>query len=178
VEDWLSREQRFQKWVNHNLSKQLVEEAKQSGAAIAFEDLTNIRHSLNQKPRNKVERRRTNSWAFYRLRLFTGYQAAIVGVPIVLVSPAYTSQTCHNCLHIGERSNKSFRCPNCGFSGDADHNAALVISLLGAALVNQPEADCLTNLLLLAVETAAIRAKSAFADSKIIFNPRRRVLPL
>ncbi|NJN89806.1 MAG: IS200/IS605 family element transposase accessory protein TnpB [Leptolyngbyaceae cyanobacterium SL_5_14] len=138
------REQRFQKWVNHNISKRLVEEAKQTGAAIAFEDLTNIRHSLNQKPRNKTERRRTNNWAFYSLRLFTGYKAAIAGVPIVLVPPAYTSQTCHNCLHIGERSNKLFKCPHCGFSGDADHNAALVISLLGAALVNQPEVPFLS----------------------------------
>ncbi|NJP09356.1 MAG: IS200/IS605 family element transposase accessory protein TnpB [Leptolyngbyaceae cyanobacterium RU_5_1] len=138
------REQRFQKWVNHNISKKLVEQAKQIGAAIAFEDLTNIRNSLNQKPRNKTERRRTNNWAFYSLRVFTGYKAAIAGVPIVLVPPAYTSQACHHCLHIGERSSKSFKCSHCGFSGDADHNAALVISLLGGALVNQPEVPFLS----------------------------------
>lgn len=59
------REQRFQKWLNHNISKQLVQDAKKRGAALAFEDLTNIRQSLNQKRRNKTERRRTNNWAFY-----------------------------------------------------------------------------------------------------------------
>jgi IS605 OrfB family transposase len=62
------REQRFQKWLNHNISKQLVQEAKQIGADLAFEDLTNIRESLNKKPRSKTERRRTNNWAFYQLR--------------------------------------------------------------------------------------------------------------
>jgi IS605 OrfB family transposase len=62
------REQIFQKWLNHNISKQLVQEAKQIGADLAFEDLTNIRESLNQKPRSKTERRRTNNWAFYQLR--------------------------------------------------------------------------------------------------------------
>jgi IS605 OrfB family transposase len=59
------RERRFQEWVNHNISKKLVEEARELGAALAFEDLTNIRESLNQKPRTKEERRRTNNWAFY-----------------------------------------------------------------------------------------------------------------
>lgn len=33
------REQRFQKWLNHNISRQLVSEAKQSGSALAFKDL-------------------------------------------------------------------------------------------------------------------------------------------
>lgn len=88
------RERRFQESVNHNISKELVEEARRLGAALAFEDLTNIRESLNQKPcaksaprryRTKEERRRTNNWAFYQLRMFTNYKAAIAGVPIVLV---------------------------------------------------------------------------------------------
>jgi IS605 OrfB family transposase len=79
------RERRFQNWVNHNISKELVAEAKELGAALAFEDLTNIRESLNEKPRSKKERRRTNNWAFYSLRLHTQYKAAVAGVPIVFV---------------------------------------------------------------------------------------------
>ncbi|MEB3219506.1 MAG: hypothetical protein VKN72_25165 [Nostocales cyanobacterium 94392] len=46
-------------WLNHNISKQLVQDAKNSNAALAFEDLTNIRQSLNQKRRSKTQRRRT-----------------------------------------------------------------------------------------------------------------------
>ncbi|MEH2048277.1 transposase [Nostoc sp.] len=88
------REGRFQEWLNHNISKQLVQESKQMNASLAIEDLTNIRQSLNTKPRSKVERRRTNNWAFYQLRLFVGYKANIAGVRVIFVPPAYTSQTC------------------------------------------------------------------------------------
>jgi IS605 OrfB family transposase len=139
------REQRFQKWLNHNISQQIVQEAKQSDAALAFEDLTNIRESLNQKPRSKTERRRTNNWVFYQLRLFTQYKANIAGVQIVFVPPAYTSQTCSRCHHVhpvkgkSYRNGKVFKCGHCGFEHDADMNAANVIAALGASFVSSPE---------------------------------------
>jgi putative transposase len=147
------RERRFQEWVNHNISKELVAEAKQLGAALAFEDLTNIRESLNQKPRTKEERRRTNNWAFYQLRLFVGYKAAIAGVQVVFVPPAYTSRTCSRCHHIHPEQGKSFRkgkqfkCGHCGFEHDADFNAAITIAQLGVVYVNQPEIPGITCLL-------------------------------
>jgi IS605 OrfB family transposase len=140
------KEHRFQKWLNHNISKQLVNEAKPSGAALAFEDLTNIRESLNEQPRTKTERRRTNSWAFYQLRLFVQYKALIAGIPVVFVPPAYTSKTCSRCGHIhpetdkkkSYRSGKRFKCGHCGFEHDADINAAKNIAALGLS-VSQPE---------------------------------------
>ncbi len=60
------------------------------------------------------------------------------------VPPAYTSQTCHNCLHIhpepgkSYRNGKHFRCEHCLWEGDADFNASRVIAALGAT-VNSPE---------------------------------------
>ncbi|WP_448265628.1 RNA-guided endonuclease InsQ/TnpB family protein [Nostoc sp. DSM 114159] len=138
------RERRFQEWLNHNISKQLVQDAKQLNAALAFEDLTNIRESLNHLPRSKTERRRTNNWAFYQLRLFVGYKANIAGVPVVFVPPAYTSQTCSRCRHIHPikgksfRNGKSFKCGHCGFEHDADINAAINIAALGKS-VSLPE---------------------------------------
>jgi len=137
------KERRFQAWVNHRISKAIVSRAKTTNSAIALEDLTGIRERVNQQPRGKTECRRANSWAFYQLRMFVAYKAAIAGVPVVLVSPAYTSQTCHRCLHIhpdptqSYRSGKSFKCGHCGWEGDADLNGANVIALLGA-VVNQP----------------------------------------
>jgi putative transposase len=145
------KERRFQSrqrcvaktWVNHRISKAIVSRAKTTNSAIALEDLTGIRKRVNQQPRSKAERRRTNNWAFYQLRMFVVYKAAIAGVPVVLVPPAYTSQTCHKCLHIhpdpaqSYRSGKKFKCGHCGWEGDADLNGANVIALLGAA-VNQP----------------------------------------
>ncbi|MGY4560105.1 RNA-guided endonuclease InsQ/TnpB family protein [Thermostichus sp. MS-CIW-32] len=137
------KERRFQAWVNHRISKAIVSRAKATNSAIALEDLTGIRERVNQQPRSKTERRRANSWAFYQLRQFLEYKARVAGVPLILVPPAYTSQTCHRCLHIhpeqgkSYRSGKSFKCGHCGWEGDADLNGANVIALLGAA-VNQP----------------------------------------
>jgi IS605 OrfB family transposase len=134
------RERRFQEWLNHNISKQLVTEAKQSGSALAFEDLTGIRESLNVKPRSKTERRRTNNWAFYQLRLFVNYKAAVAGVLVVFVPPAYTSQTCSRCRHVhpekgkSYRNGKQFKCGHCAFEHDADINAAINIADLGGAV--------------------------------------------
>lgn len=147
------RERRFQEWLNHNISKQLVQESKQMNASLAFEDLTNIRGSLNTKPRSKVERRRTNNWAFYQLRLFVGYKANIAGVKVVFVPPAYTSQTCSRCGHIhpikgkSYRNGKVFKCGHCGFEHDADINAAKNIAALGLSVI-QPESPGLTCQLL------------------------------
>ena len=133
------RERRYQAWLNHNISKAIINEAKQSQSLIAIEDLTGIRGRTNQKPRNKTERRRSNSWAFYQLRQFLEYKGIKEGIEILAVNPAYTSQTCHCCLHIGLRNNKSFKCSNkaCGWIGDADNNGSLMIALVGLS-VNQP----------------------------------------
>ncbi|MGY2780638.1 putative transposase [Thermostichus sp. MS-CIW-23] len=136
------KERRFQAWVNHRISKAIVSRAKATNSAIALEDLTGIREKVNQQPRSKAERRRANSWAFYQLRQFLEYKARAAGVSLIPVPPAYTSQTCHRCLHIhpeqgkSYRSGKSFKCGHCGWEGDADLNGANVITLLGAA-VNQ-----------------------------------------
>ncbi|MFS8911002.1 transposase, partial [Synechococcus sp. H60.3] len=53
------------------------------------------------------------------------YKAARAGIQVVVVPPAYSSQTCHRCLWLGQRE------------GDADLNGANVIALLGVA-VNRP----------------------------------------
>ncbi|MGY2779386.1 putative transposase [Thermostichus sp. MS-CIW-23] len=102
------KERRFQSrqrcvaktWVNHRISKAIVSRAKATNSAIALEDLTGIRERINQQPRSKAERRRANSWAFYQLRQFLEYKARVAGVSLILVPLAYTSQTCHKCLHI------------------------------------------------------------------------------
>jgi putative transposase len=98
-----------------------------------------IRERSHRPPRSKTERRRSNSWAFYQLRQFVHYKAARAGIQVVVVPPAYSSQTCHQCFWIEQREGKHFRCVNplCGWEGDADFNGANGIALLGVA-VNQP----------------------------------------
>ena len=137
------RERRYQTWVNHNISRQIIDRAKQLNAAVAIEDLTGIRQRTNKKPRNKTERRRSNSWAFYQLRQFLTYKSIKEGISILVQPPAYTSQTHYACLHIGKRSGKRFYCGHCDKHEDADFNAANVIGLLGAA-VSQPVSSYLS----------------------------------
>jgi IS605 OrfB family transposase len=127
------REARFQRHTNHVISRILVAYASTSARAIALEDLTGIRERTNQQPRKTTERRRSNSWAFYQLRQCITYKAALAGVVVYLVPPAYTSQMCHACLHLGDRQGKRFVCPNpvCLWHGDSDLNGARNIRILG-----------------------------------------------
>lgn len=148
------REKRYQSWVNHNISKQLVVSAKSKGQSIALENLTGIRDRTNSQPRNKTERRRSNSWAFYQLRQYITYKALGAGVLVVFVNPAYSSQTCHKCLHIhpikgkSYRSGKTYHCKHCRWKGDADFNGAQNIKLLGVS-VTHPESSNLLSCSLL-----------------------------
>ena len=118
------REARFQKDVNHQISRTLVQKAAHTRKAIALEDLTGIRARVTVRRENRYER---HSWAFYQLRCFIAYKAAWASVEVKFVDPAYTSQTCSACGHC-ERANRqsqsSFRCQQCGFCLNADINAA------------------------------------------------------
>ena len=125
------RERRFATITNHRISKQIVAKAKKEHKGIAIEDLKNIRWGMNSKKRNKTFRRRSNSWSFSQLRSFLEYKCKIAGIKIVAIPPAYTSQTCHNCGHIGIRNGKHFRCTHCGNNSDADINAAMNIATWG-----------------------------------------------
>jgi len=131
------QERRFQKDVNHVVSKRIVGQEVASGQAIACEDLTGIRERTNKQPRTKTERRRSNRWAFYQLRAFLAYKCQALGVPFVLVNPAYTSQMCHCCFVLGDRAGKRFSCchPACAWRGDADYNGARNIARLGLVLM-------------------------------------------
>jgi transposase len=91
-----------------------------------------------------------HSWAFFQLRVFLAYKAALAGVPVVLVNPAYTSQTCSRCGHREKairRSQAKFLCVKCGFSAHADLNAAVNIRerALRRAAVIPPDAAALAG---------------------------------
>ena len=133
------KEKRFQKHINHEISRQLVDKAVTSGRVIALEDLTGIRERTNQLPRTKDERRKSNNWSFYMLRNFLTYKCILAGVPLILVNPAYTSKSCYKCLHIGKRNGKQFRCvnPECANRCDSDYQGAKNIAALGLT-INQP----------------------------------------
>ncbi|HBY80975.1 MAG TPA: transposase, partial [Cyanobacteria bacterium UBA11148] len=140
------RERRYQTWLNHTISRAIIQDAMRSGSLVAIEDLTGIRDRTNQQPRTRAERRRSNSWAFYQLRQFLEYKGIQSGVEVIAVSPRYTSQTCHQCLYIGLRSGKRFGCTNncCNWHGDADVNGSEMIRLVGLS-VTQAEGSKLLS---------------------------------
>ena len=124
------REARFHRDTNHRISKQIVSKAKHSHKGIALEDLRHIR-SRTERTVRKSQRHRHASWAFFQLRAFIAYKAAVAGVPVRYVSPRDTSRTCSQCGHC-EKANRvsqaEFLCRSCGFAAPADWNAAVNIS--------------------------------------------------
>ncbi|MDD1762882.1 MAG: transposase [Methanothrix sp.] len=124
------KESRYQRQINHEISKAIVTRAHEIPARLALEDLAGIREGVSQKAR-KNQRPQVNGWAFYQLKDFGTYKALQAGIFRVLVDPAYTSQTCHVCGEHRNRHGKSFKCPACGWSVDADLNGAQNIDFLG-----------------------------------------------
>ena len=131
------KERRYQKAVNHRISKRIVETARTNGQAIALENLKGIRDRTNKHLR-RSQRGLHNAWAFFQLAEFVRYKALRVGVVVFSVDPRYTSQTCSSCRHLGRRRGKVFSCSNCGCVLDADLNGALNIAAVGGS-VSDPE---------------------------------------
>lgn len=130
------KEARFRTWVNHNISKKIVEKAKRHSLGIAIEDLKGIRQRATVR---KSQRRQHSSWAFNQLRSFLEYKSKLIGVSLKVVAPKHTSQRCSSCGYIAKHNRKSqsvFLCKSCGFSANADYNGAVNIAHL--AVVNQP----------------------------------------
>jgi len=137
------REKRFAKDVNHCLSTAIVSTAKGTGRGIALEDLTHIRSRVNG---SKRQRRVLHNWSCFQLRSFIAYKAALAGVQVVYVNPAYTSQTCSVCGHCekaNRRSQSKFLCTSCGYACHADVNAA--VNIRSRAAVNRPDVATLAG---------------------------------
>lgn len=65
--------------------------------------------------------------SFYNFRLFLQYKMKERSQELIIVNPAYTSQTCSNCGVIDKKSRKTqseFKCTSCGLEINADFNAS------------------------------------------------------
>lgn len=130
------KEKRFQRIVNHGISKGIVAEAKGTGRGVALEDLININQKTVVRRRQRYMRL---SWSFRQLRSFIEYKARASGVPIKIVDPHNTSRECPKCHSIDKRNRKNrdrFKCVRCGYGGEADYVASL--NIRSRAAVNQP----------------------------------------
>jgi putative transposase len=120
-----NRENSIVKDLNHKISRELVTMAREQHAALVFEDLSGIR---NTKKQNRSFKSSLHSWSYYQLQTFVEYKSKLLGVPVIYVDPAYTSQDCSRCGERGTRYQKAFKCPACGHVGHADVNAAFNIA--------------------------------------------------
>lgn len=130
------KQARYQKDVNHCISKAIVATAQRTARAIGLEDLTGIRERVTARRR---QRARLSNWGFAQLRQFLTYKARLAGVALVLVDPRNTSRECPACGHIAKanRPNReTFVCQSCGLAGPADDIAAR--NIRARAVVNRP----------------------------------------
>jgi len=108
----------------HRVSKPLVAAAEERRAAIVLEDLT--LHGAGGRSRRM--NRRLSSWPRGELHRQIEYKAALAGVPVIKVNPAWTSKTCPACgARRRDRVGKDFVCLVCDWEMDRQHNAALNI---------------------------------------------------
>lgn len=130
------KESYFAKDTNHIISKHIVGKAKDTGRGIALEDLKGIHERITVR---KGQRRVHHSWSFYDLIEKIKYKATLAGIPVVLIDPRNTSRECFICGFTDKRNRpkqETFLCKNCGYTSNADTNAACVIA--SRAVINQP----------------------------------------
>ncbi|MGK7962745.1 RNA-guided endonuclease TnpB family protein [Crocosphaera sp.] len=119
-----SKERRIITYINHCISKQLVQLAKDYGMGLRFEDLSNIRQTSKQskKVRSDAGNNR-HTWSYFQLENLTCYKAIKNSVPFELIPAPYTSKSDHRNGVIGKRNGHWFR----GFDGyqcNSDWNAS------------------------------------------------------
>ncbi|MHB1867146.1 MAG: RNA-guided endonuclease TnpB family protein [Thermoplasmata archaeon] len=106
------------------VAHQVVALAEKHGAAIAIEDLQGLR----QAPGNHKSRRKTARLPYSKFRSSLESLALERDVPLVAVPLAYTPRRCSRCGEMGNRKAATFRCPGCGYLGNADRNASVNIA--------------------------------------------------
>jgi putative transposase len=118
------KQSRRTKHENHIVSKVIVNYAATHRRAIVMEDLGDVRVE-DSKIRSYAER---SQWGFYQLLQFVLYKAALRGVEVFQVHPAYSSQECSRCHELTKPVGKKFACSHCGHKDHRDANAAFALS--------------------------------------------------
>ena len=108
--------------INCELNKMIKEEDIEE---IVREDLNWI--SKKKKNVSRKQQNRFSTWSKGVLLERLSIKLAEKGIKETIVNPAYTSQVCCKCNHLGNRKGKEFKCLNCNLSIDADFNASIII---------------------------------------------------
>lgn len=124
-------------WVqteNHRISREIVNlAARWKVETIQMESLKGFGKDQEGEVEN-THKRLLGRWSYFELQKDIEYKAAMAGISVQYVNPAYTSQTCHVCGQRGNRIERdTFICtnPECTCYNqvqDADMNAAINIA--------------------------------------------------
>lgn len=115
-------EKNFVTTYSHTLSKRIVEFAKKHKC-----QYINMEKLSKEGLPNVILR----NWSYYQLQNFVEYKANREGIEVRYINPAFTSQTCSACGHVDKENRitqEKFKCINCGFELNADHNASINIA--------------------------------------------------
>ena len=113
--------------INCELNKMVKEEDIKE---IVREDLNwSSKKSKKKNKRNvsKKQQNRFSTWTKGVLLERLSVKLAENGIEETIVNPAYTSQVCCKCNHLGNRKGKEFKCSNCNLNIDSDFNASINI---------------------------------------------------
>lgn len=123
--------------LNHQLSKAVIDFAKNHGAGVVqAEDLSGLREVLTGTFLGE-------RWRYHQLQEFLKYKAREAGIEFRKVNPRFTSRRCSACGYIHttfDRAHRDanrtagfsarFQCPQCQYEADADYNAARNLATL------------------------------------------------
>ena len=110
---------RIVNYINCELNKMIKEEDIEE---IVREDLN---WASKKKNVSRKQQNRFSTWSKGTLLERLSIKLAEKGIKETIVNPAYTSQVCCKCNHLGNRKGKEFKCSNCNLSIDADFNASI-----------------------------------------------------
>ncbi|AJY74458.1 RNA-guided endonuclease InsQ/TnpB family protein [Paenibacillus beijingensis] len=119
-----NKEHRYITDQNHKISRTIVNLAiEEQVSVIKVEKLTSIRQTTRTSRKNA---KNLHNWSFYQLQKFIAYKAALAGIKVMEVNPAYTSQTCPACGKRNKATDRTYRCL-CGFHSHRDRVGAVNI---------------------------------------------------
>ncbi len=101
---------------------------------IVLGDLTGIRKGLNV---GKKVNQKLHQWAFSKITTLITYKARALGIKVVQINEAYTSQTCPKCGNRKKPVDRNYIC-KCGFRYHRDGVGAINIRQKYLGLLGQP----------------------------------------
>ena len=108
----------------HKHTTHFIKRCYQSGiGTIAIGDLTGIREHINY---GKRANQKLHQWAFGKISELITYKAKSLGIRVVSIDEAYTSQTCPKCGNRKKPTNRNYTC-QCGFKYHRDGVGAINI---------------------------------------------------